>query len=239
MKLSIIVPAFNEQGWLGHTLRRIQRAIDVGGLRDDTELVVVDNASNDRTAAVAEENGARVVRENHRGVGRARNKGAASTTGKILVFVDADTLVPEQLIVRIIDTMSRPGCAGGAVDVRYTPRRRSVAWYLAVWRQIAMIAHMRQGATQFCWRDAFDALGGYDPKLWMGEDVDFFWRLERYARKNGKDVVFIDDIRVEPSTRRFDRWPLSRIIRQTNPLHAWVYRRDREMWREWYDDPIR
>ncbi|HEY6843450.1 MAG TPA: hypothetical protein VI391_04730, partial [Thermoanaerobaculia bacterium] len=81
--------------------------------------------------------------------------------------------------------------------------------------------------------------GGYDPMLWMSEDIDFYRRLRKYARKNGREVKLIDDIQVEPSTRRFDRTPLSMIIRRTNPLDAWVYRRQRDLWRDWYDNPIR
>ena len=238
MKFSVIVPAYNEQAWVGHTLRRIQRAIDVVG-RDMCEMIVVDNASSDRTAEVAEENGARVVREQHRGVGRARNKGASAATGDLLVFVDADTLVPDQLLARIREVMSQAGYIGGAVQVKYTHPRRSVRWYLAVEHVVGMLAHIARGATQFCWREVFQALGGYDANLWMNEDVDFYRRLAKYARKNGRSIQLIDKIQVEPSTRRFDRVPLSLIIRRANPLDSWLNRKNRDMWREWYDHPIR
>jgi len=238
VKFSVIVPAYNEQAWIGHTLRRVQRAIDVAG-RDMYELIVVDNASSDRTAAVAEENGARVIREQHRGVGRARNRGAAAATGDVLIFIDADTLVPDQLLVRIREVIAQPAVIGGAVDIKYTAQRRAVRWYLAVEHIVGMLAHTARGATQFCWREVFNSIGGYDPALWMNEDIDFYRRLAKYARKNGREVKLIGDIFVEPSTRRFDRVPLSWIIRRSNPLDAWLNRKRREMWSEWYDKPIR
>jgi glycosyltransferase involved in cell wall biosynthesis len=238
VKFSVIVPAYNEQAWIGHTLRRIQRSIDAAG-RDMYELIVVDNASSDRTAAVAEENGARVVKEQHRGVGRARNKGAAASTGDVLIFIDADTIVPDQLFVRIRQVIAQPAVIGGAVDIKYTAQRRGVRWYLAFEHIVGMLAHTARGATQFCWREVFNSIGGYDPALWMNEDVDFYRRLAKYARKNGRGIELIGDIHVEPSTRRFDRVPLSLIIRRMNPLDSWVNRRDRQMWRQWYDDPIR
>jgi glycosyltransferase involved in cell wall biosynthesis len=238
MKISVIVPAYNEQAWIGHTLRRIQRAVDAAG-REMFELIVVDNASSDKTAEVAEENGARVVKEQHRGIGRARNKGAAAAIGDVLVFIDADTIVPDKLLIRIREAIAEPAVIGGAVGLAYTTQRKSLAWYLAFERIVGMLAHTARGATQFVWREVFNALGGYDPMLWMSEDIDFYRRLRKYARKNGREVKLIDDIQVEPSTRRFDRTPLSMVIRRTNPRDAWVYRRRRDFWREWYDNPIR
>jgi len=238
VKLSVIVPAFNEQAWLPHTLRRIQRAIDIAG-REDFELIVVDNASTDRTVQVAEENGARVVREQHRVIGRARNRGAAEARGDVLVFIDADTLVPDPLLVRIREAAASAGCIGGAVDIEYKPRRRAVAWYLKYDRFLSMLTHLTRGATQFCWREVFNALGGYDTRLWIGEDIDFYRRLSKYARRNGRDVVFIDDIRVETSARLLDRWPVPRMITRLNPLSFQLDGRKRELWSDWYDHPIR
>jgi hypothetical protein len=98
---------------------------------------------------------------------------------------------------------------------------------------------MAQGATQFCLRDTFTALGGYDESLFMGEDVDFYARMRRHARHVGGSVRFIDDLKVMPSCRRFDRWALWRTLIWTNPLVIAPLRRARSMWRGWYDAPLR
>lgn len=75
---------------------------------------------------------------------------------------------------------------------------------------------MAQGATQFCRKDVFFDLGGYDESLYMGDDVDFYWRLKRFAkRRNGRGRV-IEDERVVPSTRRFDQDPIWRNLLWTN-----------------------
>ena len=94
---------------------------------------------------------------------------------------------------------------------------------------------MAQGATQFCRRDAFDALGGYDETLFMGEDVDYYRRLKGLARRRGGGVSFVEDVRVVPSTRRFDQWRLWRTLVWTNPLFVLLFRRRRAAWRGWYE----
>ena len=68
----------------------------------------------------------------------------------------------------------------------------------------------------------------------MGEDVDFLWRLKRIAKRQNGSVVFIEDIRVVPSTRRFDQWRLWRTLVWTNPLFILMFRRSETCWRGWY-----
>ncbi|MCY4429106.1 MAG: glycosyltransferase [Rhodospirillales bacterium] len=184
MRLSVIVPAFNEEAYLASTLDSLRDA--AGGLRAETgaeiETIVVDNGSTDRTAAIAREWGADVVHELEQGIARARNSGAQHANGEVLVIVDADVIVPRGFLSGIHDAMSDPACMGGGVDTICRPRRLPVRLYLRGWRLLARLTGMVQGAAQFCRRDAFEQLGGYDEGLWIGEDVDFVWRLRRLGR---------------------------------------------------------
>jgi glycosyltransferase involved in cell wall biosynthesis len=231
LKLSVIIPAYNEERWLPATLEHLR--LSMSRLGAPVEVVVVDNQSTDGTRAVASRLGAAVISERVHNVARVRNTGAAAATGGVLVFLDADTLVPENFLPRIAEAMADPACMGGAVDVVHRPQRAVVGAYLAAWRAIGKVCRMAQGAAQFCRREAFDRLQGYDESLYMGEDVDFFWRLRRHAR-----VVFLRDVRVAPSSRRFDQWPLWRILLYTNPLVIALFRR-RPVWSGWYTDPVR
>ena len=95
---------------------------------------------------------------------------------------------------------------------------------------------MAQGAAQFCRRDAFFALNGYDETLLMGEDVDFYWRLKRFAKRQNGSISFIEEVRVVPSTRRFDQWGLWRTLIWTNPLFILLVRRKKGTWRGWYKE---
>ena len=90
MKISIVVPAFNEEAYIESTLKAIEVAASRLHSSSDTdvEVIVVDNNSDDATARIAQEKGARVIREPVQGIGRARNTGASQADGDVLVFVE-------------------------------------------------------------------------------------------------------------------------------------------------------
>jgi hypothetical protein len=75
--------------------------------------------------------------------------------------------------------------------------------------------------------------------MFMGEDVNFFWRLRKTARRTDSLVEFIDDVRVVPSCRRFDNWPFWRTLALTNPLICMLFSRRKKPWGDWYDMPVR
>jgi glycosyltransferase involved in cell wall biosynthesis len=197
---------------------------------------VVNNASSDRTAEIALAAGTKVISFPEHNVARVRNAGARAASGDVLVFLDADTLVPEGLLSRIVQVMREPTYLGGAVDTDYRPARPLIAVYLRLWRLIGLGFGMAQGAAQFCRREAFAALGGYDESIYMGEDVDFYWRLGKFAKARGRHVRFLRDLRVAPSCRRFDQWPTWRILVETNPLYILLFRHYQAAWRGWYGD---
>ena len=241
MKLSIIVPAFNEEAYLPSTLDSVRSAVAhlLARARVDVEVIVVDNNSADETAAVALERGARVVREPIQGVARARNAGARCADGDVLVFIDADVTAPPELLDEIHAAMRAPACVGGAVDVDYRPQHLSMRLYLRAWRILARLMGMAQGATQFCRRCVFEQVGGYDEKVWIGEDVDFYAGLKKFAKVKGARVRFIRSPRVRPSCRRFDKWPIWKVLIWTNPLVIALLRRRKSVWGGWYSRPVR
>jgi glycosyltransferase involved in cell wall biosynthesis len=238
MLISVVIPAFDEEGYLGRTLDSLRGAAALLREREGVpvEIIVVDNDSADATAEVARGRGAKVVRETVRNISKVRNTGAAAAGGDVLVFVDADTTVPAETLSRVHRAMSEPGCFGGALDTDYRPSKLASKIYLRAWRVVGRLAGLAQGATQFCRRDAFEALGGYDEALYMGEDVDFYQRLKRLARVRGGSVRFIDDVRVTPSTRRFNQWGFGRTLVWTNPLFILLFRRKASAWRGWYKE---
>ncbi len=91
MKLSFVIPAWNEEELLGATIKSIQQSAK----EFEYEIIVADDASDDRTAEIAAELGSIVVRCDNRQIGLTRNDGAAVATGDLLIFVDADTIVSE------------------------------------------------------------------------------------------------------------------------------------------------
>ncbi|MDI3549597.1 MAG: hypothetical protein PWQ15_699 [Methanobacterium sp.] len=101
MKVSVVIPALNEEGIVGKTVHSvpIKKLNDIGL---DTEIIVVDNASTDNTSKEASEAGARVVLETNRGYGNAYLRGFKEATGDIIVMGDADGTYPFDEIVEFI-----------------------------------------------------------------------------------------------------------------------------------------
>jgi glycosyltransferase involved in cell wall biosynthesis len=236
MSVSVIIPAYNEERYLGGTLKSVQRAKEALLKKDavSTEIIVVDNGSTDSTSDIALSFGASVVNETKHNIATVRNAGARFAKGNILVFIDADTIVPEELLWRINEVMGSPSCFGGAVDFDYRLVKTSVKLYLQLWHILGELAGMAQGATQFCRREVFVSLPGYDESLYMGEDVDFHWRLKRFAKRQKGHICFIEDIKVFPSTRRFDQWTFWRTLICTNPFYVLAFRRKEKAWKGWY-----
>src|SRR5687768_3226235 len=99
MKISIVIPAYNEEKLLPATLESVQAAAAGFGARGwEHEIIVCDNNSSDRTAEIARAKGARVVFEPINQIGRARNSGAAAASGDWLIFIDADSHPSRELL---------------------------------------------------------------------------------------------------------------------------------------------
>lgn len=241
MRLSIIVPAHNEEAYLDLTLDSVHAAAELLRVRSDVDIetIVVDNDSNDETATVARAKGAKVVREPLRSIARARNTGVRHSSGDVLVFVDADVILPPTVLHAIHTTMSNPQCVGGGVGADYRPRCLSVRIYLRAWGLLGLVLGMVQGATQFCRKSVFEEVGGYDESVWIGEDVDFYWELKKLTKDGHRTVKLIREPVVRPSCRRFDIWPMWKILIWTNPLFIALFRRWKPIWKGWYSDAVR
>ncbi len=237
-QISIVVPAYNEEKYLGPTLSAISAAVTeyVGAYpHDGVEIVVVDDVSTDRTADIAAAHGCRVVSGNHSGIGAARNLGAKSARGELLVFVDADTRVPPALLRRLVTAVDM-GIRAGAVAPHYTSERIAIRALLALWRWYAPRFKVAQGVCQFFETSAFETLGGYDESKMMAEDTDLYRRAHR---EFPGAATMITDISVFPSTRRYDQWPTWKVVFYTNPLTSALALESKRLWRAWYANPVR
>ncbi len=178
MKISVIVPAFNEEKLLATTLACIREA--TRGL--DVELIVCDNNSTDRTAEIAAQAGARVVFEPVNQISRARNTGAAAAGGDWLVFVDADSFPDRALFAEMAEAIAGGRCVGGGATVHFDEADRLSHAAVAIWNAISRGMRWAAGSFVFCEAAAFRALGGFSTELYASEEIDFSRRLKRRGR---------------------------------------------------------
>lgn len=203
MRFSFVIPAFNEERYLPRLLDSIDVARDRWrDGRDDVEVIVGDNASTDRTAAIAQERGARVAHVEQRVIGAARNGGAAIARGNVLLFVDADMRVhPETL--NVIDAAFTDRVVAGTTGI--TPERWSLGFALTYAVIVPMVWAMAMDTgVVFCRRADFETIGGYDSSRLFAEDVDFLFRLRRLGRKRGQKLTRARSAKAIASLRKFD-----------------------------------
>lgn len=236
MKFSIIIPAFNEENFLPIALR----AIEAASFDLPCEIIVVDNESTDRTAEVARDIGATIISEREHNIAKVRNTGAKKASGDILIFIDADTIVPPSLFQKIDEAMKDERCFGGAVAVSYEDfKRKWMQYYLLGWQFWGKFFNMKQGACQFCRRAVFENLYGYDESIFMGEDIEFYWRLSKFAKAGNGILHFVETPRVKTSSRRFDRMSLWKTLLLTHPIFIRLAWRKEYFWKDWYKTPVR
>jgi len=193
--ISFIVPAHNEQAGLGRTLQAIHESARVVG--QPYEIIVVNDASTDATADVARQHQATVLPVNHRQIAATRNSGGRAARGDRLFFVDADTTINTRTMAAALRCMDQ-GAVGGGAPARFEGKLPLYAQLLAFFLFVGSKAvGFTGGAFMFCTREAFQASGGFNERLYCGEEGSLALGLKR----EGRFVVLWE--RVLTSGRRF------------------------------------
>jgi glycosyltransferase involved in cell wall biosynthesis len=192
VKVSVVVPAFNEEKLIGQTLWKIKEAC--GALHElawDTELIVCDNNSSDATAAIAREEGAHVVFEPVNQISRSRNAGAAAATGDWLIFVDADSQPSRELFGDVGAAISSGRYIAGGATVELDAYSRGSRLVVRTWNSLSRMARLMAGSFIFCERVAFEAVGGFSRELFAKEEIDLSQKLKRFGRKRNKKLIIL------------------------------------------------
>lgn len=192
MKISVVIPAFNEERLLGDSLREVRRALAVFTARGwAVELIVCDNNSTDRTAEIAREAGAQVVFEPVNQIARARNTGAAAATGDWLVFVDADSHPSPELFAAVAVEMARGRCLAGGSTVRMETTRLMGRLGAGIWNRVSRMRRLMAGSFIFVEAAAFREVGGFSAELFAGEELDLSLKLRAAGKRSGRHIVIL------------------------------------------------
>jgi glycosyltransferase involved in cell wall biosynthesis len=218
MLLSFVVPAYNEEAYLGACLESILD--QTRGLEHLTEIIVVNNASTDRTRELALSYIAKygphvqLVDELRKGLPYARQAGFLASTGSLIANVDADSRLTPGWVQQVIETFreyegKQPALvslSGPLVYYDLTPRQSrlvnvfyGIAWLTyATNKYILRVGSMVQGGNFVLSRAALEAIGGYDTSItFYGEDTDIARRLHAVGK-----VLFTFDLKMLSSARR-------------------------------------
>ncbi len=204
-RLSIIIPALNEAHNLPQTLANLPAAAE-------TEVIVVDGGSADQTVAVAKGLGVRVI-GSAPGRSRQLNGGAAAAKGDIVLFLHADTRLPDRFDQAIRETLAQPGVVAGAFRLAIDGPGwglRWVEWGVNVRSRLLQMPYGDQGI--FLRAEVFDKMEGF-PDLPMMEDFELVRRLRQMGR------VAIAPRAVVTSDRR---WRTLGILRTTLANQAMI-----------------
>lgn len=196
MKISVVIPTWNEAAWLPRLLKNLDRLTGVD------EVIVADNDSDDGTGDIAKRHSAKLVGGGRPGV--ARNTGAAAAAGDIVVFIDADTLISQDVVHLLKAHLSNTNVV--AVHFRTCPItrgifRRSCYMVMDAYFRLLSLAGLTFGVGSFIAvkKHAFEQVDGFNEGVQAAEDLDLLRRLGRIGK-----VKYETSVPVYVSSRRFD-----------------------------------
>ncbi len=202
LKVSLVIPAYNEEKYIGECL---SYAIKNSHGRF-FEIIVIDNASTDKTAEIARAMpGVRVVEEERKGLTFARQRGLDEATGDIIAYIDADTRMPEGWYDMLVKNFSEnKKLAGLSGPYFYHDIPRHHQFFVSIYYKIAVplywiIGYMATGGNFAIRKDVLHKMGGFDTSIsFYGEDTN----IARRASKFGK-MKFSFNFVMHTSGRRF------------------------------------
>ncbi len=194
MTISIVIPAYNEEHYLGACLESVLAEVARAGV--EAEVIVVNNASTDQTKEVAQKYaGVRVVDESRKGLVWARKAGWDATQSDLVANIDADVRMPTGWLTTVVRTFEQ--------DTRLAALSGPYRYYDLSWRQNVLVAlfylpgylfdavaqpltgraTMLQGGNFILKRAAWDKAGGFDTSIaFFGEDADIARRISARGR---------------------------------------------------------
>ncbi len=200
VRLSVVIPAHNEERYVGRCIASIRKA--AAALGEPVEIIVVCNRCTDATAQIALRQGARVVQDETRCIASVRNAGIAAARGRIIVTIDCDNRMTEGTLAEIVQLLESGRYIGGGAPLRF--ERYSFPLYCN--DLLCRVAFRLTGL--YCgifWAEkrTFDAIGGFVEQKAM-EDAATAKRLRAYGKQQGKRYTTLRHNHLINSTRKYD-----------------------------------
>ncbi len=202
MKLSFVIPAYNEENYVGNCIASVQKELERSS--KEAEIIVINNASTDRTAEAARKyKSVRVIDEPNKGLVHARQRGLKEASGDLLAYLDADCILNEGWIDAVFKEFEKESVVALSGPRHYydMPKLKKILadngwWFAPV--TYRLVGYMILGGNFVARRDALEKMGGFNTDIkFYGEDTDIARRLNEFGK-----VVFKMDFLVQSSGRR-------------------------------------
>ena len=199
-KVSVIIPAHNEEKYVKRCIRSIRQAGKC--YEGEIEIIVVCNRCTDRTEQIAKKYGAVTIQNEERCIASVRNAGIKIATGQIILTIDCDNRMTAGTIQEVYELLKTEKYIGGGAPMRF--ERYSLPLYLNDW--LCRIGFRVTGL--YCgifWaeKSTFEAVGGFVNQRAM-EDIATAKQLKRFGKSQGKQYTCLKNNYLINSTRKFD-----------------------------------
>ena len=204
-KISIIIPTYNEEKYIGRTLESIKNQP-----YKDIEVIVADSNSSDKTREIARKvyPGARIINKRERGVGIACNAAAKTAKGTLLMFIDADTSITKGLLEaydRAFSDRQVVAATGPIVPLEKTTKSIEIGYEVVSVHLVKLFIRLGKPSTissnLMVRKSAYLKLGGFSTTMNTYYDWDLSNRLSKVGR-----IVFVENAVAETSVRRIKKW---------------------------------
>ena len=238
MKLSILIPAYNEEKLLERTIESIKKAL-CGLEFDSFEIIVCDNNSDDATPEIAGRCGARVVKEKHNQISKARNTAARAAAGQWFIFIDADTVVSKGLLLETIENFKSERICGGGATVSFDTASPGIflKMLLFFWNTISCTFKLAAGSYVYCSKEVWEETGGFSEKVYAGEELLFSREMKKWGKKHNKNFKIITAFPVRTSDRKMKWFAFKTHLKQILILLLPGSFAKKEKCFIWYDRP--
>ncbi len=197
--LSIIIPALNEEKYLPRLLESIKKQ-----RYKDYEVIVSDGNSKDKTREIAKKLGCKVIVSNKRSPAHQRNQGAKAAKGDILLFLDADSVLPDDFLPGTLDEFKTRKLSVAGFYVIMNSKDLSYRIITKVYNLVCFIVQKIKpvtiGACILVKKRYHDRIKGFDESIFIGEDHDYSERIAKIGK-----LGLIKSNKILFSTRRFDK----------------------------------
>ncbi len=236
MKISIIIPVYNEEKLISKTLESISTAKKKFETNPNNklEIVVVDNNSTDKSVEICRKFDVVIVEEKVHNIARVRNTGAKYATGDVLCFLDADSEVGSNIFLLIKERMLSNKYIGGGTVFKLD---KNNLIFKGVYLATVLFTHILRlsGVLIYVRKADFIKMGGFNEEYFAAEDIDFVIRMKRYGKTSERKYSNIYRSYVITSSRKFKLIKPKDLFYQGGLLLHKSLRKDQNKCEQWYN----